>query len=236
MMYQSSKIFVRENLKAANLILENPNLLMVVEHFGIELPLQNKTVAAVCRENGIRPELFTAVCNLYNGFTIANPSDFTTEDIPVIIRFLRASHSYYKNEKYPEIMQYIHRLHDTQSSEETELVEKFFTEYFGEVTEHLEYEENEAFPAICGLMNRQEDLNGEAGTIHYYQDHHSDIESKLADLKNLLLKHLHLKGAIKRKLLYSLIELEFDLSIHSRLEDEVLVPLVLSLEKNRSND
>jgi len=70
-------------------------------------------------------------------------------------------------------------------------------------------------------------------SVSDYQEHHDNIEDKLEDLKNLLLKHLPLDNdqQIRRKLLFSLFELEYDLTIHTRIEDEILIPLVEKLER-----
>jgi len=67
-----------------------------------------------------------------------------------------------------------------------------------------------------------------------FLDHHTDIESKLTDLKNLLIRHVPLKHdpVNRRKLLFSLIELEFVMNIHSLIEESILVPLVIDLEKS----
>jgi len=71
-------------------------------------------------------------------------------------------------------------------------------------------------------------------SVKEYQDHHNDIEEKLTDLKNLLIKYLPQKEdqQIRRKLLFSLFELEYDLNIHSRIEDNILVPLAELMERN----
>lgn len=69
-------------------------------------------------------------------------------------------------------------------------------------------------------------------SVKDYRDHHNDIEEKLEDLKNLLLKHLPVKNDqhIRRKLLFSLFELEFDLNVNTQIEDTILIPLVENLE------
>ncbi|MEZ4906350.1 MAG: hypothetical protein R2771_01600 [Saprospiraceae bacterium] len=112
------------------------------------------------------------------------------------------------------------------------MIEKFFNEYFDEVMDHLNYEEQVAFPYfsnICGHNIRKGDTSYSA---EEYGSHHTDIEMKLADLKNLLLKHIKIAGDIniKRKFLYSLFELEYDLMIHSVIEERVLIPIVETIE------
>lgn len=68
-----------------------------------------------------------------------------------------------------------------------------------------------------------------------YLEHHTDIEIKLTDLKNLLFRHVSLKNdpVNRRKLLFSLIELEYVLNIHSLIEETILIPLVIKLENKQ---
>ena len=81
------------------------------------------------------------------------------------------------------------------------------------------------------------DFNGSksAFSVNEYREHHTDIETKLTDLKNLLLRHITIKDdlTIRRKFLYSLFELESDLQIHSQVEELILLPLVESIENGK---
>jgi regulator of cell morphogenesis and NO signaling len=123
------------------------------------------------------------------------------------------------------------------SQKETALVEKFYNEYFIEVKEHLLYENEIVHPYINELYNKIQDTAYNIKITKYsvteYKTHHNDIEEKLNDLKSLLIKYLPLKNDInlRRKLLFSLYELEYDLHIHSQIEELILVPLVAEMEK-----
>lgn len=231
-MYLTRKTYVKSDMKISDIVRENPSILLVLEHFGIDDVLQDKTVSRLCSEYEIEEPLFIIICNLYNGFNVGDSSKLKHSSIPVIIMYLNNSHFYYINEKYPEITDYIRKLNSSGQLNEMKLVEAFFYEYFEEVMEHLDYEEKIAFPYFSGLFEKKQRSTGEKFSVTQYQNHHSDIESKLADLKNLLLQHIQIKnqGIVKRKLLYSLFELEYDLKIHSLIEEKILIPLVLSLE------
>lgn len=222
----------------ADLIMENPALLLLMEHFELDFIVHDKTVAQVCSENNISQLVFITFGNLYNGFAPTRNENYSNDDISVIIRFLTNSHSYYKQDKYPEIKSYINQLFSQNDAPEIKLVEKFFNEYFEEVNEHLEYEEKVAFPFFCELLNGTRNKGRNSFSVREYSDHHSDIETKLADLKNLLLKHIALKNdrTVRRKLLFSLFELEFDLNIHSMIEEMILIPFIDQIETSALND
>ncbi len=236
-MYQTHKTYITSDMKMSDLIVENSSLLLLLEHFEIDFAVNDKTVKQLCNENKIDLSVFLVFGNLYNGFYPDKKEINALEDVSSIIRFLKSSHRFYKHDKYPELKAFLVQLHERQERENILLIEKFFNDYFDEVLEHLDYEESKVFPYICGLIENGNVKTGSNFSANEYRDHHSDIETKLADLKNLLLKHISLKNdfSLRRKFLFSLFELEFDLSIHSLIEDKILLPLVAKIEINQVN-
>jgi regulator of cell morphogenesis and NO signaling len=235
-MYQSHKVYVQEDMVFADLILENPSLMAVMEFFAIDDVLKDDTIDELCRKHNVNLPVFLVFANLYNGF-IPHRNDINSEsfDIRAIIRFLRNTHQFYIRDKYPKIKQYIKQLYEKQSKTEIERIDFFFNDYFDEVLEHLNYEDEVAFPYFCKLLGDDTEILDADFSVNEYREHHTDIETKLSDLKNLLIKHISLKGdfPLKRKIVKSLFELENDLTIHSTIEELILLPLVDELEKNK---
>ena len=236
-MYQTHKTYITPDMKMSDLIVENPKLLLLLEHFEIDFAVKEKSVEQLCSENEIDPSVFLVFGNLYNGFFPDKDEINALNDISTIIRFLKNSHKFYKHDKYPELKFFIKQLHEKHNTEDILLIEKFFNEYFEEVLEHLDYEDSVAFPYICRLIEDGKFAGKLNFSANEYSDHHSDIETKLTDLKNLLLKHISLKNdfSLRRKFLFSLFELEFDLNIHSIIEEKILLPLVGNIETEPAN-
>ncbi len=236
-MYQTHKTYITPDMKMADLIVENPKLLLLLEHFEIDFTVKDKSVAQLCTENKIDLAVFLVFGNLYNGFFPDKNEINAIEDVSTIIRFLKNSHRFYKHDKYPELKSFLVQLHERQNSEDILLIEKFFNDYFEEVLEHLDYEESIVFPYICRLIDDGKIARKNNFSANEYLEHHTDIETKLTDLKNLLLKHISLKNdfSLRRKFLFSLFELEFDLNVHSLIEDKILLPLVGKIEIEPSN-
>ncbi len=233
-MYQTIKHYIKPEMKLADILFENPSLLLILEHFNIDFVANEKSVGQICLENKINPDLFINFANLYNGFHNVE-INLDIKDIETIIKFLRSSHHYYKNEKYPEIKELIELLIKKNDSKEIKLIEKFFDEYFEEVIEHLNYEEKIAFPYFCELIQSHKTNNTKnIFSVEEYKEHHTDIEFKLLELKNLLLRHIPIKNdrTLRRKLLKVLFEIDYDLTIHSKIEDEILIPLIRKIEKD----
>ncbi|MCU0363819.1 MAG: hemerythrin domain-containing protein [Bacteroidales bacterium] len=232
----TGRSFLRPEMKVAELVGENPSLLLLLEHFGIREALNENSVRDICTISNTDERVFITICSLYMGHPLDKRYELQVSDIPHLINYLRNSHSYYKNEKYPEITSYIHSLKENEGSLELEMVEKFFNDYFAEVIEHLDYEEKTAFPYFDSVAEGNYGAANEFSAM-VYLEHHSDIELKLEDLMNLLLKHITIRNSIqlRRKLLQSLFELEYDLKVHSMVEELILIPLARKAEMRNGN-
>lgn len=220
-------------MKLFDLIEENPSLLLMMQHFNIDFRVGDLTVSQLCNVEGISEKLFISIANLYNGFRpVENPID-SIDDLRQTIEFLRNSHDYYREDKYPQISLYIKQLQENHPEKELKLLEKFFNEYFAEVIDHLDYEDNVAFPYFIELINKKTSSKTDLYSAKEYSEHHTDIELKIKDIKNLLLKYVTINDDLdlRRKLLFSLFELEYDLYIHSLIEETILIPFGYNIEK-----
>ena len=240
-MFQTKKTYVSAEMRMSELIFENPSFLVMMEHFNLDLATQDKSVEQICQENLLNNEVFIAIANLYNGFNPEGIDRFEPDDVKAMIAFLENSHQFYLNEKIPEIQDIVDHLFIIETNKRTEiaLIESFFSEYTREVEEHLQYEDVIAFPYFMELLSPKRDRKKtrKKFSVKEYQEHHTDIETKLNDLKKLLVKHISLKDnrSLKRKLLINLFELEYDLNIHSMIEELMLIPLITKIERSISH-
>jgi regulator of cell morphogenesis and NO signaling len=231
-MYRTQKSYITKDKKIYDLINENYLLLLCLQHFDIDFTVDNKTVEELCFENNIDINVFTVISNLYNGFFPNDNEINKINDIKPILHFLKKSHSFYLEDKYPELKYYLGKIKNVLDNRNFQLIEQFFNDYFEEVLEHLRYENEIAFPYFYTIERKNRNKHTMLFSVKEYKKHHTDIETKLTDLKNLFLKHLKIKCDlnIKRKFLNTLFELEFDLKIHSIIEEKVLIPLVERIE------
>lgn len=232
-MYQTKKTYIKPDMKLSGLFFENPYLLLMMEHFGLDFMVYDKTVEKVCIENSINTSIFIDIANLYNGFNELDATKYSSSDISTIINFLKSSHDYYKEEKYPEIQDLIKKISSVNETKEIKLIGKFFDEYFNEVLEHLDYEDKVAFPYFLDMLNEDRNPKEENDySAKVYGEHHTDIETKLMELKNLLMRHIPVKEdrSMRRKLIISLFELDYDLNIHYMIEESALIPLIVKIE------
>lgn len=231
----------RLNIRAtdvlANVIHSNYRVLVVLDRMGVKLGFDNKTIEQVAKEYNINSGAFLIILNLFCNPKYNPTVEKQFEYIPDFLKYLKSSHRYFLKEKIPTIQQNIHQLvhllHDTKA----DMVESFYNTYIEEVTEHIEYENETVFPYIEEMYNAyltEKDPSSllKEYDIGIYGEHHEDIEDVLKDLKNILIRHLPQKekGKTRRIVLQQLFELESDLYSHTRIEDEVLIPLVKEME------
>ncbi len=220
-------------MKLGGLFFENPYLLLMMEHFNLDFVVNDKTIEKVCQESSINSNIFVDIANLYNGFNDLDAKKYTKTDILTIVNFLKNSHNYYKEEKYPEIQSLINKILKLNETREIKLISKFFGEYFNEVIDHLDYEDQVAFPYFLNLLEDGRNIpKGKDYSAKIYSDHHTDIETKLMELKTLLLRHIPLgkDRSLRRRLIISLFELDYDLNIHYLIEESALTPLIEKIE------
>lgn len=233
-MYFIPKTYCNPQTKISNVVERNPAILLALENLEIISFSKESTFQQISITANINVNLLTLICNLHNGFFSQSDTTIEEIDIPVIINFLKNNHKYYMKEKYPEILGLIKQMKPSLTSGIYKVLNKYFEEYFSEVAEHIRYEENIAFPYFMELCSNitttKEEYSGKE-----YIDHHSDIESKLESLESLLLYHVRSEGPQRRKLLISISELEYELKIHSFIEENILIPAAESIEKRGNN-
>lgn len=221
------------NSKLSDLVYANPRLLLVLEHFNIPLGIGEQTVHEVCEKYRLNEHLFLTIANLYcckDSVTI-HVQDFDRQDAHQILDFLKSSHVYFLDEKFPKLKSLIQQKIDRSSGEKYSLlIKKFLNDYSGEVYEHINYENTIVFPYIESVL--QGSPKNKKYSLHKVRKHHTNIQDKLTDLKNLLFKYVppDYDSVIRRRMLFELFDLEQDINIHLFIEDHILIPLVERLE------
>lgn len=215
----------------AELIDSNHHLLLLLPRFGMELGVGESTVYDLCIRQGISPELFIIICNIYTyADYMPDTADLKSLDIEQLLSYLSRSHNYYINSRIAPIKEALKSITGHCSPSHSAVLQRFYSEYEQELIHHFSYEERTVFPYIRMLKSLQKMQAGY--DINTFKDNHSNIDDKLSDLKNILLKHLHGIGMVAQttELLFQIYALEEDLSRHTFIEDVILIPVVQHLE------
>lgn len=223
-----------ENEKMSDLILENHSLLLVISRFGLSLGFGDKTVKEVCETSGIDCSTFLVVVNFLSedNFEIDIDNVYDNISIESIISYLKNAHTYFLNFKLPAIRTKLLQAVNTgeQSIPYSILFTKFFDEYVAEVQKHMNYEDNVVFPYVLQLQKGQKDRKY---SISIFQQRHNEIDSKLEELKNILIKYYPAKGNnhLFTEVLFDILSCEIDLASHNRVEDYLFVPSIEAIER-----
>lgn len=219
-----------EKTKMAELVISNPKLMLTLSRFGIELGFGDHNVKEVCEKANVNSTFFLLICNLYsNPDFIPTSDDIDSVDVKTILSYLSVSHKYYVEERIPHIEHHLNRIIEACPERFGNTLQRFFKEYKKEVANHFKYEEETVFPYINSLCDNTQEKQF---SIHEFESNHSNIEDKLDDLMNILIKYLPADIFPKERIEISLdiMDLSSDLNCHTLVEERVLVPFVESLE------
>lgn len=218
-----------ESTKLAEIVEADYNLLFVMSRFGIRLGFGDRNIAEVCRQYNLSPKLFLLVCRVYSIPNYRPVTDnLSRADLPNIIKYLHNSHTYYTESCFPNLDAKVRKVTERCEERNRKVLLQFFNDYRHEVDIHFGYEEQTVMPYIEQLLDgRKSDYS-----IMQFEDNHGDIQEKLGDLKNIIIKYLPDDGEsdLRYDLILSILKLEDDFAKHTLIEDRVLVPLALKLE------
>lgn len=222
-----------EQMKLADLILANPNLILPLSRLGIPFGFGNKSVADVCAQYGIPTSFFLLICNVYSfNEYLPSPQEISQTDMSLIASYLKASHKYYQEKRLPHIGGHLQRIADCLSPKLANVLKQFYTEYCDEVTAHFDYEETVVFPYVESLSNENAKTDYQ---IEAFTSEHTNIEDKLDDLTQIIFKYLP-ETVIPDEavsVVFDILQLSEDIKKHSLIEEKILVPYAERIEENK---
>ena len=235
---------ITNSMPMADIIHLNYLLLPVISRFDIKLGFDNKSVEEVCVENGVDVNFFLEIVNSYHDPDYFPDKELQHFQLNLIVHYLQKTHEYYLEMKIPEIESKIKTLIDNSKNykkESLEIIEKFFREYKEELITHIQREEDFILPYVLeiekafqkNVADKELIKKIKSYSIDNFADEHNNVEDKLYDLKNIIIKYLPPFEDISlcQNILIELFRLEKDLNNHARIEDKVLIPKVRIMEK-----
>jgi hypothetical protein len=80
-------------MNISDVVLDNPRIMLLLENFNIYVPLHEKTMQDICKENELNPDVFLTFANLYSDNSYNLPAHLSFFEIPSILRYLKNSSS-----------------------------------------------------------------------------------------------------------------------------------------------
>lgn len=236
-------MIIKKNQGLADVILDHYKLLPVINRFGIKLGFRNITIEELCKDHKIDLDFFLDIVNTFIDEEYFPKDHLKSFSVKLILDYLQQTHNYYLNKQLPRIESKIESLvNDFPSkSNELNLLKQFFEEYRHELLSHIEREEEKVFPYaeqieeafVNGLTDVNLNEQMKTYSMQQFLDEHGDIEEKLYDLKNIIIRYLPEieNDDLANEILFDLFRLETDMNNHARIEDKVLGPKVIEMEK-----
>lgn len=111
------------------------------------------------------------------------------------------------------------------------MVDAFYKKYEQELILHINDEEERVFPYVINLAENGE--KPENYSIQSFEKEHTNVDEKLNDLKNLVIKYIkpEYDENICNEFLITLFRFEKDIKDHARIEDKILLPITLDMEE-----
>lgn len=229
----------------ADVINSNYLLLPVINRFGIKPGFGDKTVKTVCDKTKINTDFFLAILNTFSNENFFPEKKLQTFSVLMIVEYLKKTHNYYKFVQLPLIENHLFLFLESYKANKSTInqVKKFFNEYKNELSEHLAREENITFPYVekvyeCYYNKKGLDCKSIKSLLKKYsmqkfEAEHSNIDEKLEDLKNILIKYIEpdFDENLCNIVIFELFRLEKDLIDHTRIENNIMKPLVIYMEK-----
>ncbi len=214
------------------LIKEDSSLLLTITRFGFSLGFGDKTVKEVCTESGVDEKTFLAVVNFISDGYKEEYINHEEISIDSVVLYLRNAHDFFLGFKLPLIRNKLIEAIDSCINEEPfrMMIMKFYNNYVSEVEKHMNYEDEVVFPYALNLL---EGKKNPRYNIAVFEKNHENIDSKLSDLKNILIKYFPAQqpNFLLNEVLFDLSACEKDLEKHNRVEDFFFVPIIEAIEK-----
>lgn len=222
----------RETDKMSDLICDNYSLLMVMSRFGLSLGFGDKNVKDVCEAQNVDCRTFLAVANFISEEQYSYSGDESAFSLPALMNYLKQAHAYFLDFNLPAMRRKLIEAIDCSGTDNDVafLILKFFDEYAKEVRRHMEYENEAVFTYVDQLLKGQ---LSEEYDIATFASKHNQIENKLKELKNIIIKYYPEKenNNLLNAVLFDIFNCEQDLASHCQVEDYMFVPAVAQIER-----
>ena len=230
---KSITIIINKKMKMSDLIDADYHLLLLLERLSFSLGFGDKSIEEVCIENEFDADCFVFLANYQSSRATMNvEKQFSKLPLQPFLIYLKKSHSYFLDRRLPNIRRKLELILVSLGNEKLQnVILNFFDNYTKEVFDHMTYENDVVFPYIYKLLNR--DKSVEQYSIGLFEDKHNDIEGKMTDLKQILLKYVSWcpDQMLMANILLELYTSAEELESHTFIEDELVIPRVKKMEE-----
>ncbi|MDN3664228.1 iron-sulfur cluster repair di-iron protein [Algibacter miyuki] len=216
----------------------------VFNSYGIDFCCKgDRTIDEVCSKKGIDANVIMEKLDAIFNESTNQAVDYKSWPLDLLVEYIEKKHHRYVEEKIPVIRQFLDKLCRVHGGSHPELFEinQLFTASAGELSAHMKKEELILFPFIKKMTLAE----GQAGAIH--APHFGTVENPIAMMKeehenegerfrqiDALSNHYNppVDACNTYKVTFAMLdEFEKDLHLHIHLENNILFPKAIKLER-----
>lgn len=222
-------MIVSKNDILSDIIISQPNIIPLINRFGILLGTGDKSIKQACYDCNLDSDFIVTILNTYINDDFFPENDLKIFNTKIIINYISKTYTYYNKYMLPNIERHFNLLiaHSGENNN-LHLIKYFFEEIKSDIIKFIEHDINQWFPSITKLEAN------EFTNCHKIQPYDTfSIEEKIKDLKSMLI--IHLKGIYDINLCYAVISsivfFEKDLQQNNRIRNRILSLIYTELIK-----
>lgn len=235
-------MYIDTHRRIADLVDDNYAYAAVLYYFGIGFyDYDQKTLEQVCAEKGVRVQQVMASLESVYDQPVEQPLPLASYPVDLIIAYLKHTHFIFIKERLPYLSKLIHNLRDTDHEDVVEDLRFIFPLFVEDLIHHIYKEEDELFSYIISLHQALHEPNLSAQlyydiekyAIQDFAVHHDADDDEMEGIRHIAnnyntenITNLHL-----RVVYAELQQFERELKVHASVENEILFPKALMLEK-----
>lgn len=233
---------INTHQRIAELVDDNYAYASVLYYFGIKFyDFDQATLEQACRARGLKVEQVIAGLESVYEQTSEQLLPLATYPIDLVVAYLKHTHFVFIKERLPYLSKLIHSLQDTGQSDVVNDLRFIFPLFVEDLIHHIYEEEDELFTYILALHQAYREPNFspqvyyelEKHAIQDFAMHHSADDDDMEGIRNIV-HHYDTRraGSLHLRVVYAeLQQFERDLKVHASVENEILFPKALALEK-----
>jgi regulator of cell morphogenesis and NO signaling len=232
-----------EKATVTELVSENYVLAAVLHYFGISFyQYPSDSLEKVCKKHKVNPRVLITELETWAKRKDPSPEELYLNPIELLVAYLKKKHYYFVRQELPFLSNLISGIQpEADFSALMADMRIMFPLFVDDFIHHIHEEESRLFKRIellqdieDGQFKTQDALTIlEKDPVHLLADQHEIHDDEMEGIRRLTKDYfLDEKAPLTMKVLYhELQNFERELSIHAKIEDELLFPKAVELEK-----
>lgn len=235
---------VQKDQIIGELVAQDYRAASVFKKYGIDFCCQgNRTINDACTAKEINVEVVVNDLNAIGNASSSAGIDFKSWPLDLLADYIEKTHHRYVESKSPELMAYIEKICEVHGDNHPELFEikELVQQTVGNLAQHMKKEELVLFPFIRAMENakhkgemlQKPSFGSIQNPINQMESEHSAEGDRFRDIERLSNNYTPPEDACNtyRVSFAMLKEFQDDLHLHIHLENNILFPKSILLEK-----